>query len=205
MASFYERKILPRLIHCVCGISPVMKQRAKVVPHAQGNVLEIGVGSGLNLPYYKSDQVNHLTLIDPTPAYGKLLESMDQTDISTEFIATSAEAMPMEDNQYDTVVVTFTFCTIPNVSQSLEEIRRVLKPTGKLLFSEHALAPDESVRKVQNRVNPIWKRIAGGCHLNRDISQLIKDAGYNMANEESMYLPGWKPATYNVWGMAAVR
>jgi ubiquinone/menaquinone biosynthesis C-methylase UbiE len=204
MASFYEKRILPKIIHCVCGISPVMRQRAKVVPQAAGHVLEIGVGSGLNLSYYNSDSVKHLTLIDPTPAYAKLQESIDQSDIPAEFLAIGAESLPMEDGTYDTVVATYTFCTIPLIEQSLQQVRRVLKPSGKLLFVEHGLAPDASVRKVQNRINPLWKRIAGGCHLNRDIPETIRNAGFTVSDAEQMYLPGWKPATYNVWGVARI-
>jgi len=202
MANLYEKHILPRLIHYVCGISPVMKQRVKVVPQATGKVLEIGAGSGLNLSYYNSDQVSHLTLLDPTPAMSKLQESMDKSAISTEFIAASAESLPMEQDQYETVVATYTFCTIPDLTKSLSEIRRVLKPNGKLLFVEHGLAPDESVRKVQRRIEPFWKPIAGGCHLTRDIPMLLSEAGFDVSDHESMYLPGWKPATYNVWGVA---
>lgn len=205
MASFYEKRILPKIIHCVCGISPVMRQRAKIVPRAHGNVLEIGVGSGLNLSYYNKETVKQLTLIDPTPAYAKLQESMDKSDISSEFLAIGAESLPMEDGLFDTVVATYTFCTIPLIEQSLQEVRRVLKPSGSLLFVEHGLAPDESVRKVQNRINPLWKRIAGGCHLNRNIPQMMRTAGFNISDVEQMYLPGWKPATYNVWGVASVK
>jgi len=183
----------------------MMRQREKVIPRAKGKVLEIGVGSGLNLSYYNADQVDHLTLIDPTPAHSALQKNRDQVSVDSEFIVCGAESMPVESNSFDTVVATYSFCTIPDLASSFEEIRRVLKPKGQVLFIEHGLAPDESVRKTQNRVNPYWKRIAGGCNLNRDIPALMRQGGFQLNNLETMYLPGWKPATYNVWGSAVVK
>lgn len=202
MANFYERKILPRVIHHICGLGPMTKQRAKVVPQAQGVILEIGVGSGHNFRHYKSDQVKHIIGVDPTPDHKKLDAAQDVSDLSFELIKDSAEHLSLEDDSVDTVVCTYVLCTIPEAQKALDECHRVLKPGGKLLFLEHGLAPDQKVQKTQNRVNGYWKKIAGGCHLNRDIPELITTSGYQISHLESMYLPGWKPATWNVWGEA---
>ena len=113
--------------------------------------------------------------------------------------------MPVEASAFDTVVVTYSFCTIPDLESTLTEIRRVLKPNGQLLFIEHGLAPDEPVQKTQNWVNPFWKRIAGGCNLNRNIPALINQGGFKLNNIKSMYLPGWKPVSYNIWGRATIK
>lgn len=202
--NFYERKILPKVIHCVCGLKPMMRQRGKIVPQASGVVLELGIGSGLNLPYYNSDNVTHLIGIDPTPNHKALNNALGKTSISTEMIFESAEVLPMEDSSIDSIVCTYTLCTIPDINQTLEQCRRVLKPGGQFIFVEHGIAPDKKVQRTQNRVNPIWKKLAGGCNLNRDIPLAIENHGFIMNNLESMYLPGWKPACWNVWGRAQV-
>jgi len=202
--TFYERRILPKLIHCVCGLKPMMRQREKVIPDARGVVLELGIGSGLNIPYYNPDRVDHLIGIDPTPNKKALNKALTASVISHDMIFDTAELLPMEDNTIDTVVTTYTFCTIPDLVAAIVEARRVLRPNGQLLFVEHGMAPDASVKKTQDRVNPFWKKIAGGCHLNRDIPNLLRDNGFIIDNEESMYLPGWKPATWNVWGAAHI-
>lgn len=200
--NFYERKILPKVIHCVCGLKPMMRQREKVVPHAKGVVLELGIGSGLNVPYYNSESVKHLIGIDPTPNKSALQNALSQSDISNEMIYESAEELPMEDNSVDTIVCTYTLCTIPDMDATIKESRRVLKSNGTFIFVEHGIAPDEKVKKTQNWVNSYWKKIAGGCNLNRDIPASLKEHGFKISNLESMYLPGWKPACWNVWGNA---
>lgn len=203
--NFYERKILPKVIHCVCGLKPMMRQRNKVVPDASGVVLELGIGSGLNLPYYDSNKVTHLIGIDPTPNHKALDNALEKTQLSTEMIFESAEALPMEDDSIDSIVCTYTLCTIPDIDQTLEQCRRVLKSNGKFIFVEHGIAPDKKVQRTQNRINPIWKKLAGGCNLNRDIPQTLEQHGYNITKLESMYLPGWKPACWNVWGSAQIK
>lgn len=201
----YEKYVLPQVINCVCGLKPMMRQREKVVPHATGVVLEIGVGSGLNLPYYDSNQVKQIIGIDPTPAVSKLQSRVDNISIPFELIKKGAESLDLDNQSIDTVVVTYTFCTIPDVESSLAEIRRVMKSDGNVLFVEHGKAPDENVRRTQDRINPIWRRLSGGCHLNRDIPALLRANGFDVNQLEEMYLPGWKPATYNVWGSASSR
>ena len=201
--SFYERKILPKLINFACGLGPMMKQRAKVVPLAKGNVLEIGIGSGLNLSFYDKDKVNSLIGIDPSIETWTLNENLTQ-ELGFEFnyFQTGAEKLPIDNQSIDTVVITYTLCTIPNANLAFEEIRRVLKPNGKILFVEHGKAPDAQVLKWQNRINPMWKKIGGGCNLNRDIPQIFQHNGFKIPDLKTMYLPGWKPASYNFWGVA---
>ena len=125
--------------------------------------------------------------------------------IPFELIKKGAESLDLDNDSIDTVVATYTFCTIPGIEESLEEVRRVLRPGGKLLFVEHGKAPDAAIQKTQDRINPIWKRISGGCHLNRDIPEILINNGFAIDKIEEMYLPGWKPATYNVWGSAQIR
>ena len=203
--NIYEKYILPQVINCVCGLKPMMRQRQKVVPKASGVVLEVGVGSGLNLPFYDPAVVSQIIGVDPTPAMGKLEEQAGRISIPFDLIRKGAESLDLDNQSIDTVVVTYTFCTIPDVESSLEEIRRVIKPQGKILFIEHGKAPEESVRRTQDRINPIWRRLSGGCHLNRDIPALLRANGFDVNQLEEMYLPGWKPATYNVWGSASSR
>ena len=203
--SIYEKYILPRVTHKVCGLKPMMRQREKVIPEAVGKVLEIGIGSGLNLRYYDPTKVQYIIGVDPTPHKQALKNSFESIKIDHELILASAEHLPMEDNSIDTVVSTYAFCTIPDLTTTLSECRRVLKDEGTLIFIEHGASPDPRIRKTQDRVNPIWKKIAGGCHLNRDIPNILKETGFLVRNLEAMYLPGWKAATWNVWGSASIR
>jgi len=202
--GIYEKYILPRITHYICGLKPLMKQREKVVPLAEGKVLEIGIGSGLNLPFYSAERVQHVWGLDPSP------EMLDMTrkNISTvkfdvKFIKAGAEQIPLADGIVDTVLVTYTLCTLPQTLPALGEIHRVLGRHGKLLFCEHGTAPDKSIQVWQDRLNPIWKRFAGGCNLNRPIPSLLEQSGFEIIEMESMYIPGWKPASYNFWGTAS--
>jgi len=179
-----------------------MIQRKKVIPQAQGLTLEIGIGSGLNLSFYDKNRVSKIVGIDPTPHKKALTDAISECSIPTEFIQTSAVSLEMENDTFDTIVSTYTFCTIPELEKCLLEMKRVLKPSGKLIFCEHGKAPDVDVLKKQNRINPIWKRISGGCNLNRDIPEYLSSNGFKIHNLETMYLPGWKPATFNFWGYA---
>lgn len=202
--SFYEKHLLPKLIHCVCGLKPMMRQREKILPNAKGVTLEIGIGSGLNLPYYNKAQVQKIIGIDPTPNKKALDLASSKNEIPFEFIQKSAEEIDFPNNTFDTIVSTYTFCTIPDFEKTIQECRRLLKPNGQLLYVEHGLAPDPKVVRTQNRINPMWKRLAGGCHLNRDIPKALANHGFKLQQLESMYLPGWKPATWNVWGNAII-
>ncbi len=201
--GLYSRYVLPRLIDFSCGLEPAMRQRAKVVPRARGRVLEVGAGSGLNFPYYDPRRVTQLHALDPAPELWRMAgERVAASAIGIEYLEAAAEAVPLPDRSIDTVVVTYTLCTIPDVAGALAEARRVLRPGGELLFCEHGAAPDARVRRWQDRLNPAWRRVAGGCHLNRDAPAMIEAAGFRLTRLESMYLPGWRPASFNVWGAA---
>ena len=201
--SLYARHVLPRLIDFTCGLKPTMRQRAKLVPQARGRVLEMGVGSGLNLPYYDTARVTQLHALDPSPELWRLAaERVERARIAVEYLEAGAEAVPLGDRSVDTVVISYSLCTLPDVAGALAEARRLLRPGGRLLFCEHGAAPDHGVRRWQNRLNPAWRRLAGGCHLNRDAPALIEQAGFRITALDSMYLPGWRPASFNVWGSA---
>ncbi len=200
----YERFVLPHVINCACGTKPVMKQREKIVPKASGTVLEIGIGTGLNLPYYDASSVDKLIGLDPSDQSWHLARKrLEQISFPVEFVGLPGEQIPLDDASIDTIVVTFSLCTIPDPVAALEGMRRVLKPGGQLLFAEHGRAPDEGVRRWQNRINGIWGLIAGGCHLNRDIPSLLTQGGFATTALEEMYLPSTpKVAGYNYWGTA---
>ena len=180
-----------------------MYQRQKVVPLAEGRILEIGIGSGLNFPFYDTSKVECIWGVDPSEIVRKKASKRaSDSRLVFEFLESSGNGISLESNSIDTVLVTYTLCTIPDVVQALGEMQRVLMPTGKLVFCEHGLAPDEDVRRWQNRLNPIWKRFGGGCHLNRPIPELIEQGGFKINTMETMYIPGWKPACFNYWGTA---
>lgn len=202
--GFYETYILPHVINCACGTAPIGKQREKIVPRAEGRVLEIGIGSGLNLPFYDSGRVSKVIGLDPSASAWKLAaERVRAIDVPVEFIGLPGDEIPLEPESVDTVLVTFSLCTIPDPVAALRAMGRVLKPGGKLLFSEHGLAPDPGVQRWQARLNRPWRAMAGGCHLNRDIPQLLQRGGFVVQELEQMYLPGTpRIAGYNYWGSA---
>ena len=194
------------MVTCACGTKPVIRQRQKVVPRANGRVLEFGIGAGHNLPHYQADRVDKVVGIDPcSKSWDLAAERADQANVNVEFIQGSAEDIPLESGSFDSVLITFTLCTVPNPDAALAEARRMLKPDGTLVFCEHGIAPDESVAKWQRRVNPVWKRLFGGCHITRDTRQLLQDAGFGIDAIEQMYLPGTPAiAGFNTWGEASV-
>lgn len=201
--GFYDKHLLPRLVHFTCGQGPAMRQRQKVVPQATGKVLEIGIGSGLNMPFYDSRKVTHLWGLDPSADMWSIAQKhASEHHLDAEFLQSGAENIPLDNDSADTVLMTYTLCTIPDVEAALEEIRRVLKPGGRLIFCEHGKAPDASVARWQNRLNPIWMKLSGGCNLNRPVPGLLAQAGFKTRDLNTMYLPGWKPATFNYWGTA---
>ena len=204
--GFYENNILPHLINVACGSPPVLKQREKVVPQAQGRVLEIGMGTGLNLDYYDPAKVDMVFGLEPSAAMRKKAAAkIANRPFAIEFIDLPGEEIPLDDKSVDTVLLTYTLCTIGDTLRALEGMRRVLKPGGKLLFSEHGRAPDAAVRKWQNRLNGVWGHIAGGCNINRDIPQLIKEGGFNITHLEQMYVPSTpRVLGYTYWGEASL-
>ena len=202
--GFYGDKVVPRLVTCACGTKPILKQREKVVPQARGRVLEIGMGAGHNLPYYRAEQVERIVGIDPCSTSWALAKPRATSlGVPLEFIEGSAESIPLPDEEFDTVLMTYSLCTIPDAQAALQEIRRVLKPGGRLVFCEHGEAPDASVARWQQRVNPLWRKLLGGCNLNRPITRWISDAGFSISALDQMYLPGTpRIAGFNVWGSA---
>jgi ubiquinone/menaquinone biosynthesis C-methylase UbiE len=166
-------------------------------------VLEIGIGTGLNLPHYDRTRVESIVGLDPGLEMHRLARRrMRQAGLSVELVALSAETIPFADASFDTVLVTYSLCTIPDAVAALREMRRVLKPGGRLIFCEHGRAPDAAVRQWQDRLTPLWSRLAGGCHLNRDIPALLAGAGFRSDDMETLYLPGPRPLTFNYWGTA---
>ena len=204
--GWYDDRILPKLVDLSCATKPIHKQREKVVPLAAGDVLEIGFGGGLNLPYYDRDQVRKVWGLEPSAGMRKRARKLiATTDIDVELIDLPSEEIPLLDNSVDTVLVTYTLCTIADVSAALAGMRRVLKPDGRMLFTEHGRAPDIGVRRWQERLNPGWKKLAGGCNMNRDIAGIIEDAGFSLAEDNRMYIPGIRILSYNYWGTAKLR
>ena len=202
--SLYNKYILPKFLNCACSSKPINYQRQKVVPLAKGKVLDIGIGSGLNIPFYNSDIIDQVIGIDPSHELIELAKELaNESKASIDFVIGSAESIPYPDNFFDTVLVTYTMCTIPNVAMANKEMWRVLKDDGRLIFCEHGLAPDKKISKWQNRIDPFWGKIAGGCHLNRDIQKLITDAGFSFESLDKMYIPSTpKFAGYNYWGVS---
>ena len=201
--GLYDKYILPKFLNCACGSKPINYQRQKVVPLAKGKVLDIGIGSGLNIPFYNSDKIDKVIGIDPSHELIELAKELaNDSKASIKLVIGSAESIPYPDNFFDTVLVTYTMCTIPNVAIANKEMWRVLKDDGRLIFCEHGLAPDKKISKWQNRIDPFWGKIAGGCHLNRDIQKLITDAGFSFESLDKMYIPSTpKFAGYNYWGI----
>ena len=202
--SLYDKYVLPKFLNCACGSNPVSRQRQKVVPLVEGKVLEVGVGSGLNLPFYDKLKIDELWGLDPSEELSDMARKVaDRENIVVNFISSSAEEIPLPDSYFDSVLITYTMCTIPEVARANKEIKRVLKRGGKLIFCEHGEAPDENIRKWQKRINPFWGKLAGGCNINRKIPSLIQNAGFEIVELEEMYLPKTpKIAGYNYWGYA---
>jgi ubiquinone/menaquinone biosynthesis C-methylase UbiE len=203
--GFYQDQIVPLLINLTMRRQELSAYRGRVVPAAEGRVLEIGIGSGLNLPFY-SDKVERLIGLDPSP---KLLSmarrNLRRNSSLVELIEGSAEAIPLQNNSVDTVVTTWTLCSIPDADRALGEMHRVLRSAGQLLFVEHGRAPEPNVRRWQDRLTPIWKHIGGGCHLNRAIQMLIEDAGFQFDRVETGYMRGPKTLTFMYEGSARPR
>ncbi|MBF7053870.1 class I SAM-dependent methyltransferase [Halomonas sp. KAO] len=204
--SFYENRVLPHFLHLACGNTVVDRQRAAVVPQARGRVLEVGMGSGLNIPHYDPDRVELVWGLEPSEGMRrKARHNVIGAPFEVRWLDLPGEEVPLDDNSVDTVVLTYTLCTIPDWHRALEQMRRVLKPGGQLLFCEHGTAPDEAVRQWQDRVNPLWRKVAGGCHLNRAIPELIEHAGFRIQRMETGYLPKVpRFAGFNFWGVSGL-
>ncbi len=202
--SLYDKYVLPKFLNCACGSNPVARQRQKVVPLVEGKVLEIGIGSGLNLPFYDKSKIDELWGLDPSEELSDMARKVaDSENIEVNFISSGAEEIPLPDKYFDSVLITYTMCTIPEVARANREIKRVLKTGGKLIFCEHGEAPDKNIRKWQKRINPFWGKLAGGCNIDRKIPTLIQNSGFEIVELEEMYLPKTpKIVGYNYWGYA---
>jgi len=201
--GFYARWVLPRIIDLAMRNEETARLRAACIPSARGEVLEIGIGSGLNLPFYSSD-VRRVIGVDPSPELHKMARSRAASlSIKVEFLLQSAEeSLPLDDGSIDTVVTTWSLCSIPHAVEALGRAKRVLKAGGRLIFIEHGLAPDPGVVVWQNRITPIWRRIGGGCRLNKKIDELVASAGFEIQELKTFYLPGPRPMTYTYQGWA---
>ncbi len=201
-ANWYDKRVLPYLLDFACGLAPVARQRRKVIPQAAGRVLEVGIGTGLNLRFYDRSKVHTLVGVDPSEQMHALARRRSEAArLPVDLRPLAAERLPLESASFDCVVCTYTLCSVADPAASLAEMRRVLKPSGKLLFAEHGLAPDDAVQKWQRRLEPTWRRMAGGCHLTRDVPSLLKEAGF-AAKLDAAYVAWPKSLAYNVWGEA---
>lgn len=201
--GFYSRHIAPGLVDFACGAKPIAYQRRKLIPQAEGVVLEIGAGGGRNFALYDRTKVSQLIALEPDAEMVKRGRARAPDGLPIEWIERGAEAAGLAPQSIDTIVTTYTLCTIPDAVGALAALRSALKPDGRLLFCEHGLAPDADVTKWQRRIEPVWKPIAGGCHLTRDVDALLASAGWKTGAREAMYLPGTpRFAGFNVWGDA---
>ncbi len=203
MTRWYPRLVLPSAIDLVCGLPMVTRKRQQVVPLAYGRVLEVGIGTGLNLRHYDRTRVQSVTGLDPgVELHPKAQRRIAQSGLKVDLLALSAEQIPCGDASFDSVVVTYTLCTIPDPVAALREMRRVLAPGGALLFCEHGRAPDARVARWQDRLQPLWGPLAGGCHLNRDIPALLQAAGFTCPTLHTGYVTGPRVLGYHYWGTA---
>lgn len=199
--GFYSDVILPRLCDLAMRNKQLVPYRERVIRAAEGRVLEIGAGSGRNLPFY-GPSAKQILALEPSSKLVEMARSVPHQEIPVTFLGASAETIPLDDHTVDTVVTIWSLCTIPKAAAAVGEARRVLRPGGRLLFVEHGLSPDKSVRWWQDRLTPAWKSVSGGCHLNRPIQALIERAGFRMDRIETGYMPGPKPMTFMYEGSA---
>ena len=197
----WTKLIQPYLLTLLCSPKPIKIQRSKIIPKARGIVLEIGFGSGLNLPFYNKNNIKKIFALEPSTEMQKIsTKKIKKTGISIEFLTSYAENIPLDDNSIDTIVCTYTLCSIPNPDLALLEIQRVLKKDGELLIIEHVTSPDSKVNNFQNKINPFWKLLTGGCQLTCDTKAILEKSGFEISTIEEMYLPSIpKFVGYNIW------
>jgi len=201
--NWYERHILPTALDTACGMPMFGRMREHVVPRAQGHVLEVGIGTGLNMRYYDKARVTQITGLDPAMQMHSLAQKrIEGSGLQVNLIGLSAEQIPTPDASFDTVLMTYTLCTIADPHAALLEMRRVLKPTGRLLYCEHGRAPDAAVQRWQERLQPLWGKLAGGCQLERDVPALLQAAGLALPDLQTCYIKGPRPFNFHYWGEA---
>lgn len=203
-AGWWERVMVPRLIGCACAQPQIMKARSRIVPRAEGDVLELGCGGGINMAFYDPARLKSFSGVDPSAGLlDRSREAAQAIGIEADIRGGVGEAIPFASESFDTVLCTFTLCSVDDQQQVLAEMRRVLRPGGKILFLEHGSAPDEGVRKWQRRIEPIWKRIGGNCHLTRPITSAYEGAGFRIAGGDKGYMPkSPRPFSWIEWGEA---
>lgn len=189
-ASWWDRVMVPKLIGCACSQPQIMKSRSKIVPLADGDVFELGCGGGINMAFYDSARIRSYSGLDPSPALlERSREAAQAKGMAADIRGGIGEAMPFADSSFDTVVCTFTLCSVDQQMQVLSEMRRVLRPGGKVLFLEHGRAPDAGPQKWQRRIEPVWKHIGGNCHLTREVTGAYEKAGFKLSAVEKAYTP----------------
>ena len=204
--SYWDRKVLPFLIEKACRSATILEERRRLVPRASGRVLEIGVGTGLNLPFYDRDRVTELVAIDPSP---ELLSRARQRALECPAPLTlrqaSATDLPLDAGSFDSAVMTYTLCSVDRPVQALRELRRVLRPGGRLFFVEHGLARDPTTQLLQKTITPLWRRFSGGCHLDREVTSQLGEAGFSLLSLDERESDGLRWTGYTFEGVAAPR
>ena len=201
--SLYEKYFLPKLLDFCCGMEGFQNKRSQIVPLAHGRILEIGIGSGLNFDHYNFDKVEEIIGVDPAVSSVAMARSRSsQYNSKISFIESSAESIDLPSSTFDCVVIGYSLCTIPDPLKALAEARRLMKPEGSLFFMEHGLAPEQNIQKWQHRLTPGWKKIGGGCNLNRDIENLISSSGFQFKSLSKKYIKGPKIAAFQYYGEA---
>lgn len=202
--GIYREQVLPRVLNRVCGTKPMQAMRAKTVAGLSGTVVEIGFGSGLNIPVYPSE-VTKVYAVEPASVSTKLAQQrIAASPVRIEHVGLDGQSIPLDDDSCDHALSTFTLCTIADVNQALAEIRRVVRPGGRFHFLEHGRSPDAKVEKWQHRLEPMQKRLFDGCHLTRDIAAIVEAAGFTIEKLETGYAPGPKPFSWHTDGVAIV-
>ena len=201
--GLYHRYLLPRFMDWACGVQAVEIQRRRLVPRARGRVLEVGIGPGRNLAFYDAAKVEQVWGLDPSRGMQRLAAKRARASgLEFEALELSAEAIPLDEGSCDTIVFTYVLCTIPDPLRALGEMRRVLKPEGRILFCEHGRAPDEKLVRWQGRLTPLWRLFTGGCHLDRDPIALLESAGFRVDQRAAEWQPGFRPLSFQVRGQA---
>lgn len=186
--ALWERYVLPKLIEKACRSSVILEERRRWIPRAEGDVLELGVGSGLNLAFYDPDRVRRVVAIDPSaPLLDAARGRARAAKVPVEIVAASAEHLPFDEATFDTVVATYTLCSVDSPRDALREVRRVLRPGGRLVFVEHGAAPDAGARRWQGRITPVWRHVSGNCHLDRDVRRELVEAGFDVRELDARY------------------